>query len=179
MLRRGSAQRGFNLIEILVVVTVLGISIAIAAPAFGEWLQNQQIRGASDAIQNGFQIARAEAIRRNLPVRITLGPNTAWAVAEVASGEAIQARSAEEGSPSAVVMTTPAEATMVTFSPLGGITANADGSPRIQSLSVENPGGGACVAAAGPMRCLRVVITAGGSVRMCDPVLAAPDPRAC
>ncbi len=179
MLTRRSAQRGFNLIEVMVVVTVLGIFVALGAPAFGEWLQNQQIRGASDAIQNGFQLARAEAIRRNLPVRITLGPNTAWAVAEAGTGEAIQARSAEEGSPNAVVMTTPAEATMVTFSPLGGIAANADGSPRIQSLSVENPGAGACVAASGPMRCLRVVITAGGSVRMCDPVLSAPDPRAC
>jgi type IV fimbrial biogenesis protein FimT len=179
VLRARSAQRGFNLIEVLVVVAVLGVSIAIGAPAFGEWLQNQQIRAASDAMTNGFQLARAEAIRRNLPVRIAVGPGSAWAVAEAASGTAIQARSAEEGSPNAIVITDPVAATMVTFSPLGGVAANADGSPRINSLDVVNPGGGACATAAGPMRCLRVVITAGGSVRMCDPALASPDPRAC
>lgn len=179
MLKTPVRARGFNLIELLVVIAVLGVVIAIAAPAFGEFLQNQQIRGASDAITNGFQIARAEAIRRNLPVRLTLGPGTGWAVAEAGSGTAIQSRSPDEGSPNAVALTTPPEATMVTFSPLGAVTANADGSPRIQSIDVVNPGGGDCQANGGPMRCLRVVISAGGSVRMCDPNLSAPDPRAC
>jgi len=37
------------------------------------------------------------------------------------------------------------------------------------------------MAAGGPMRCLRVVVTGGGSIRMCDPTpgIVAPDTRAC
>ena len=40
MLETRAAQGGFNLIEIMVSLTVLAILIALGAPSFGEWLQN-------------------------------------------------------------------------------------------------------------------------------------------
>lgn len=49
-------------------------------------------------------------------------------------------------------------------------------------LDFTNPVGGNCQHAAtpGPMRCLRVVVSRGGNVRMCDPkVTDATDPRSC
>jgi type IV fimbrial biogenesis protein FimT len=38
-----------------------------------------------------------------------------------------------------------------------------------------------CIADGGSMRCLRVVVSGGGSIRMCDPTpgVVMPDPRAC
>lgn len=44
-----------------------------------------------------------------------------------------------------------------------------------------NPSGGACAYAAtpGPMRCLRVVLTTGGQIKLCDPSVSSPDPRSC
>ncbi len=39
--------------------------------------------------------------------------------------------------------------------------------------------GGPCAKLGGPMRCLRVVITPGGQVRMCDPMFVSPDPQGC
>jgi hypothetical protein len=32
---------------------------------------------------------------------------------------------------------------------------------------------------AGEMRCLAILVTTAGQIRMCDPAVAAPDPRAC
>jgi type IV fimbrial biogenesis protein FimT len=176
MLRR--LQRGFTLIEVLMSIAVLGILIMIAMPSFGEWLQNQQLRAGAEATLNGLQVARAEAIRRNLQVQIVFGPGTAWTVTEVSSGAAIQSRAKEEGSPNAVLTATPAGATTVTFTPLGATTTNNDASARVTRLDISNTMGGACQPG-GPMRCLALLVQGGGTIKMCDPIVALPDARGC
>jgi type IV fimbrial biogenesis protein FimT len=70
------AQHGFNLIEVMVSLTVLGILISLGVPSFAEWLQSQRIRASAEAIINGLQVARGEAIRRNLPVVVARAPST-------------------------------------------------------------------------------------------------------
>ncbi len=61
-------QRGVSMIEIAVVMTIAAILVSQAAPAFSAWMQNVQIRTATESIQNGLQLARAEALRRNRSV---------------------------------------------------------------------------------------------------------------
>ena len=178
MLNRRRSQRGFTLIEIMVSLTVLGILLMVALPSFSEWLQNQQLRAASEATLNGLQVARAAAIRRNVLVQFVSGPGTGWSVTEVGTGLVVQSRAHEEGSPNAVITVTPAGATTVTFAPLGSVVANADGSATVTQFDVSNAAGGSCQPA-GPMRCLRVAISGGGSLRLCDPIVGASDPRAC
>ena len=183
-------QRGFNLIEVMVTLTVLAILVTLGAPGFIEWTQSQRLRAAAEAITNGIQVARGEAIRRNLPVTVGLEPpGTAWTACEATISPCdsttvapnfIQNKSAHEASGSASIATTPAGAILVTFSPLGSVIDNYDGSPRLTRVDVSYPPA-VCTADGGTMRCLRVVITPGGSVRMCDPTptIVAPDPRAC
>jgi type IV fimbrial biogenesis protein FimT len=196
MLATRIPQRGFNLIEVMVTLTVLGILISLGAPSFAEWLQNQQIRAASEAIVNGMQVARGEAIKRNLRVQMVLEPPTSgWTVCEatvapcdstlladpLTAVNAIQSRSPQEGTSNANVTTTPGGAIAVTFSPLGSVVANSDpASPPLAQVDVVNSRL-ACQVDGGPMRCLRVVVSGGGSVRMCDPSpgIVAPNPRAC
>jgi len=174
--------RGFTLIEIMVSLTVLGILLMVALPSFSEWLQNQQLRAASEATLNGLQVARAAAIQRNLLVQFqeTSLPQTAWTVTEAGTVNVVQSRAHEEGSPNAQITATPAGATTVTFAPLGNVVANLDGTSTVTQFDVSNPAGGSCQPG-GPMRCLRLVISGGGSLRMCDPTstLPANDPRAC
>src|SRR6266851_5361113 len=57
-------------------LTVLGILLMVALPSFGTWLQNQQLRAASEATLNGLQVARAAAIQRNVLVQFVSGPVT-------------------------------------------------------------------------------------------------------
>ena len=177
--RRCRRQPGFSLIEIMISMAVLGLLLLVALPSFSDWLQNQQLRNAAEATTNGFQVARAAAIRRNLPVKIIVGPGTAWSVQENSTGTLVQARAHEEGTANAAITITPAAATMATFNSLGGLIANTDGSPSIQRLDITNPAGGACQADGGAMRCLRVTVSGGGSIKMCDPIVAAGDTRAC
>ena len=51
---------------------------------------------------------------------------------------------------------------------------------NLATFQVTNPMGGTCAADGGEMRCLSVVVTSAGQVRMCDPaVTASTDPRKC
>ena len=206
MLRTRALRLGFTLIEIVIAIGVLGILIVLGAPSFGEWLQNQQTRAATEATLNGLQIARAEAVRRNAQVRfqfvsdltagcalstislnwvVSIGDPTGACdkpidvLAPATPGPVIQSRSAAEVSPNAAVAVTPSggtpPSTTVTFNALGGVVSqNADGSAPIAKIDISNPKITSAVA-----RPLRVVVTAGGSIRMCDPAVASADPRAC
>jgi len=203
---RARAQLGFNLVEISIALAVLAILVALAAPTFGDWLQNQQTRAATEATLNGLQIARAEAVRRNGQVRFQFvtdltagcdlsGTNLNWVVSvgtpktacdqpidvvpPAVPGPVIQSRSAQEVSPNAIVVVTPGGAppSYVTFNSLGGVVSqNSDGTPPITQIDICNP------AITGTnARPLRIVVSAGGSIRMCDPnpAIVAPDARAC
>ena len=188
-------QDGFTLVEIMISLTVLGILIALGAPGFIEWMQSQRVRATAESITNGLQVARGEAIRRNLPVVLGLEPpGTAWTVCEATiapcdsttpAGNFIQNKAAAEASGAAGVTTTsnqpPTASILVTFSPLGAVLAtNADGTPALAKVDVSYPPN-VCSADGGTMRCLRVVVSPAGSVRMCDPTpgIVQPDPRAC
>jgi type IV fimbrial biogenesis protein FimT len=191
LLNMALRQHGFNLIEVMVTLTVLAIMISLGVPGFVEWLQSQRVRASAEAITNGMQVARGEAIRRNLPVVLGLEPpTTAWTVCQAtvspcdsttAAGNMIQNKSGAESSGDAKIAPTPAGAILVTFSPLGSVVSNFDGSASLKQVDVFYSDPALCSAAGGTMRCLRVVVTPGGNARMCDPTpsIVAPDPRAC
>jgi type IV fimbrial biogenesis protein FimT len=58
-------QTGISLVEILVVLVIVSVLMQLAVPVFGAWIGNVQIRSAAESLENGLQLARAEAIRRN------------------------------------------------------------------------------------------------------------------
>jgi len=183
-------QRGLSLVEIAVVLTIVALLLSQAVPAFSAWLRNAQIRTAAESIQNGLQLARAEAIRRNRSVQFVLtgAPDTSWTVGcvnPVDGGAAgvedpgdclatIQARSAADGSERTILTAAPAAARIVTFDSIGRVRDNADASPVLTQVDVSDPD-----LAAAQARPLRLLVDAGGRIRMCDPALTASDPRAC
>ena len=86
MLDYSKNQQGVTLIELLIAIAIVAILAGIAVPNFTTWLQNTQIRTATEAVKNGLQLARAEAIRRNEPVNFVLSSvtGTNWTVSTVA-----------------------------------------------------------------------------------------------
>jgi len=206
MLNLRHSQHGFSLIELIVGVMIIGILFAMGAPILSSWVQNIQIRTAAEAIQNGLQLARGEAVHRNELVRFQLTTtvdntcalsttnsnwvvsfddptglcanaklNEAFPVSDAVNNPApriIQVRPGTEGSRNAVVA---ADQSTIIFNGLGRVTPVPASSVNI---NVTNPTGGACVPA-GVMRCLRVVVTTGGQIRMCNPSLPNTNPQGC
>ncbi len=188
MLSTRRDQTGVTLVEILIALALIAILTVIAVPAYSTFLQNSQIRNAAESIVNGMQIARAESVRRNASSQVVIGPGSGWIVSLPSSGTQVQQRSAAEGSASVVVVINDLDADgaaddaadRITFNGMGWRVANGDGSALISQIDFSNPAGGTCKHVDdGPMRCLRLLVQPAGAVRMCDPAVAAGDPRAC
>jgi type IV fimbrial biogenesis protein FimT len=184
LIMRPALQTGISLVEVLVVVFIVGIMIALGIPSFQTWVQNSQIRTAGEAIINGLQTAKNEAIRRNSCMQIAMKGKGGWEVNPCSDPDAsppFAARSAAEGSPNAEVGHQPPTSSIVSFNALGRVVAPnpSDGTDPLTRVDICNPT--MTGAQAGDARPLRIVIPPGGSIRMCDPspLLTAGDPRIC
>lgn len=65
-------RRGFSLIELMIVVGIMGVLMALAAPSFSIYLRNVKLRAAADTFLASVQMARIEAVRMNSPVEFLL-----------------------------------------------------------------------------------------------------------
>jgi prepilin-type N-terminal cleavage/methylation domain-containing protein len=66
-------RRGFTMIELMVVVALVAILLAVAAPSFVSYLARQRVEGVASELGTDLQFARSEAVQRNTDVRVTFG----------------------------------------------------------------------------------------------------------
>ena len=76
VLRRHSAlarphARGFTLIELMIVVTLMAVMLGIAAPSFRDFMAGQRVKTAAGEYASTLVQARSEAIKRNTSVTVT------------------------------------------------------------------------------------------------------------
>jgi type IV fimbrial biogenesis protein FimT len=174
----GRRQAGISIIEVIVTLGILALLLGLGMPEFRAYQQNTQMRVAADAVLNGIQTTRNESIRRNSTYEFTLHDGTAWDICPVNDpypcSPALQQRSAAEGSENATATTLPAGADTIAFNGMGRVVTNANGSASLQQVLINNP-----KATGAQARRLTIQVQSGGAVRLCDPQVAAGDPRAC
>lgn len=198
MLKRAH-QGGFNLLEALVTVTVLGLLSVSIGPSMVDWIRSTHVRNLAQSTQAGLQKARTEAMKRNQPVALWLvTPTTTTAPDNTCqtsanSGAWVVSLDDPSGKCAAAPSVTNTPRIVEVFGP-----GNAAGSLAIAALDANNNpassisfngygqrvGGGISkidISYNGDtsVRPLRIQISASGGVRMCDPAVTSTDSRAC
>lgn len=204
MLNTLHIQRGVTLIEMMITLTIAAILLTIGAPSISDWVQNTRIHTSAESIMSGLHLARAEAVRRNVQVQFQLtgtaphdGSWTAGCVTPDGTNcpAVIQSRTSAEGSTAGIQALTsevdaatnaPAGTVIFTgtliFNGLGRVVTSALTAGDNAVIDIENPTIDNCLSdpSPGTMRCLRIVVSSGGQIRMCDPALSlTSNPQGC
>lgn len=177
MQRRLRTNKGFSLLELIVSISIFATLAALSVPSFSLWITNSKVRTVAEALQNGINLAKAQAVQLNRSVQFSLtndSPDATLAAAAIANGKnwmivsqplitgetATFVQGGQFGDLAAnVTITGPAT---LTFTPFGRVSPTATFD----------------VSASGTNRALRVIVAAGGDVRLCDPaklITASPD----
>jgi type IV fimbrial biogenesis protein FimT len=69
--RARRANGGFTLIELMMVVAILAIMAALAAPSMAKLVADQRLRSAATDLHLALVKARSEAIKRNVDVTVS------------------------------------------------------------------------------------------------------------
>lgn len=191
-------RKGFTLIEVMVVVGIVAILAAIAAPNLQNFIQNAKIRSEAEGMQAGLNLARIEALRRNAAVTFwvvnDINPTCAlsnsgrsWVVSSDSPAGACTTASSETVSPRLIQAgagsndssninvsvtsadTPPVAANCITFNGFGRPDATCvSGSSRIGRMTFISAN------AAASTRSLEIRIDSGGGSRLCDPAKTGP-----
>ena len=68
-------ERGFSLVESLVVVALIGLLLALAVPALQQVLARSQVQSAAQAFVRDMTWARSEALKRSLRIAVCTSVN--------------------------------------------------------------------------------------------------------
>jgi len=95
-----SRARGFTIIELMIVITILAIFIMLAAPSMGNLVRDQRIKTATGDVYATLAFARSEALKRNTNVAVipTSGDWAGgWHIEKTDDGTVLKNQDALEG----------------------------------------------------------------------------------
>jgi type IV fimbrial biogenesis protein FimT len=171
--RRLTVERGFTLVEVLVVLTIVALLAAAALPGMRRHLANADIRAVAEEMRSGIEQARSEAIRRNTSVRFDRS-GTGWNLILPASGGNPDTLLTARAGRTRTQVTVTTDVDTISFSGSGWTTPFG----QAMNINLQAPSAGGCRPTGG-INCLNVAVAAGGLVRSCDPGAAPGTATAC
>jgi type IV fimbrial biogenesis protein FimT len=194
------SSKGNTLIEMMIAIVILCILLVLTARSYGVWIANSRIRTAAETLAAGLSAARNEAIKRNRSVGFYLVTDlssgctvsesgTSWvasiddptkkcdaAVAAALAPFIVAKKSAAEGADRVTISALDASgsaASTIIFNGVGRVLLT--GPSPIAQIDIAS-----AVLASDQAREMRIVLTTGGMIRMCDPSISnATDTRIC
>jgi len=94
-----SRNAGFSLLEMVAVMTIMGLLIAIAVPKIARIMQHERVNHAAQIVVADLQNGFAMAGRQRAPVRLTFTSSTkSYVFTDRATGKIFQVRFMDNGS---------------------------------------------------------------------------------
>jgi prepilin-type N-terminal cleavage/methylation domain-containing protein len=66
------SEKGFSMMELMIVITLIGVLSAIALPSFIDYRRNLDYRTTARNVANLLQLAKSQAIKENLEQRVVI-----------------------------------------------------------------------------------------------------------
>jgi type IV fimbrial biogenesis protein FimT len=192
-------QRGFNLIEAIVTIAIVGVLLAATMPSMAHWIRATHVRNLAETTQSGLQKARTEAMKSNKVVTFwlvspanTARPDDSCALSSTSAAWVVSLDD-PAGKCSQSPSTTAEPRLVQSYGPgtaADGMVVKAVDSAAADATSVSFNGFGQRVGAGianidishtmDGVRALRIEISPSGGIRSCDPAVTdATDPRIC
>jgi len=135
------SQRGFTLIELMVVLAIIAILAMIGIPGFQTTLQNSRMTSATNGLLSALQYARSEAVTQRTAVTVTPLDGANWASGALIMKNLIKLR---ETPPAGTGVTIIGTAVSITYQPNGSTTATTftvgDSRPGTRQIKVNGIG---------------------------------------
>jgi type IV fimbrial biogenesis protein FimT len=192
------------LIEAMVAMVIMAGLLAMAMPSFTAWNQGARVRAQAESMLAGLQYAKSEAASRNGQVRFQLTTSIDATCARSVTGsswvvDAVDADAATDsvegkcdtlpsdtvapsilqvraGTETGTGTTVNADQSAVVFNGLGRLVPPP---ASVINIEIRTSDASRCATLGGPVTCLRVAISPGGQVRMCNPNLPSGEAAAC
>jgi type IV fimbrial biogenesis protein FimT len=81
-----SDKRAFTLIELIIVLAIMGIVAAIAAPNFTVYMANSRLNGAARMVMSDLMHARQQAVTQNNSFRVIFSGNHQYTILDDDNG---------------------------------------------------------------------------------------------
>ena len=169
---QSSAAQGFTLIELVIVMVIVAIGVALAAPSYQDIIERRHTTAKAESLAAFMAYARSEAVKRNKQVSVSVVRTSAneWCIGITDLTTACNCKTdatqcvvngVEKTLTSATqtrsnMLTAPADTTFV-FDPVRGTKITADLSDHTYVLQSDN----------GNWE-INVVVGATGRVRLCN-----------
>jgi type II secretion system protein H len=73
-----SRNKGFTLIELMVVIAIVAIMAGVMAPSFMQWRDRSKVQGDASNLRAAFETAKLRAIKHNTNVVVTFPDTTSF-----------------------------------------------------------------------------------------------------
>lgn len=73
-------NKGFTLVELMIVIVILAIMGAVMTPAFLQWQDRSKVNGAARTLRAAFETAKMRAIKNNTNAVVVFTSNTTYQV---------------------------------------------------------------------------------------------------
>lgn len=135
------AQRGFTLIELMIVLTLIAIMAGIGVPGFQTMVQNNRLTTTTNSLLSALQYARSEAVTQRTAVTVSPLNGADWESGALITKGGIKLR---ETPPAGTGVTVTGSAASIIYQPDGSTTAATfsieDSRPSTRQIKINGIG---------------------------------------